>query len=178
MKGWQAGIASTLLGIAIWQAIVTIGDLQKFILPGPALVAETLWKSRVFILENAWITLTEVLLGLVLGALIGGITGFATAVTLTGLTALAYPLVTQGKPILSWPAYFVIMFEMTILFTGLFGFAGVLHHTRKPGRLSPQYREAFSVDRFGIFVPAAEAQRPEIEKLMRDAGAVEVEVAG
>ena len=56
-------------------------------------------------------------------ALIGGITGFATATALTGLTAMAYPLVTQGKPILSWPAFFVIMFEMTILFTGLFGFA-------------------------------------------------------
>ena len=73
MKSWQAGMASALLGIAIWQAIVTLGDLQKFILPGPLLVAETLWKSRVFILENAWITLAEVLLGLVLGALIGGI---------------------------------------------------------------------------------------------------------
>jgi len=110
-------------------------------------------------------------------ALIGGITGFATAVALTGLTALAYPLVTQGKPILSWPAYFVIMFEMTILFTGLFGFLGVLHHTKKPGRLSPHYRLQFSVDQFGVYVPAAAAKQAEIEKLMRDAGAVEVEVA-
>jgi len=110
-------------------------------------------------------------------ALIGGITGFATAVALTGLTALAYPMVTQGKPILAWPAYFIIIFEMTILFTGLFGFAGVLHHTRKPGRLSPHYRLPFSVDRYGIFVPAEQARRSEIEELMRAAGAVEVEVA-
>ena len=110
-------------------------------------------------------------------ALIGGITGFATAVALTGLTALAYPLITQGKPILAWPAYFIIIFEMTILFTGLFGFAGVLHHTRKPGRLSAHYRLPFSVDRYGIYVPADRAERSEIEKLMRDAGAVEVEVA-
>ena len=53
-------------------------------------------------------------------ALIGGITGFVTATALTGLTAMAYPLVTQGKPILSWPAFFVIMFEMTILSHRLF----------------------------------------------------------
>ncbi|MEE2945300.1 MAG: ABC transporter permease [Pseudomonadota bacterium] len=79
MKSWQAGIASTLLGLAIWQTIVTLGDLQKFILPGPALVAETLWKSRVIIIENAWVTLSEVLLGLVLGALIGGISAIMLA---------------------------------------------------------------------------------------------------
>ena len=111
-------------------------------------------------------------------ALIGGITGFATATFLTGLTALAYPLVTQGKPILSWPAYFVIMFEMTILFTGLFGFLGVLHHTRKPGKLSPHYRTTFSVDRFGVFVPAAAgAEQSSVEKLVRELGAVEAEVS-
>jgi hypothetical protein len=110
-------------------------------------------------------------------ALIGGITGFTTAVMITGLTALAYPLVTQGKPILSWPAYFVIMFEMTILFTGLFGFLGVLHHTRKPGRLTAQYRETFSVDRFGVYVRAAAgAEQSGVETVVRDAGAVEVEV--
>ena len=110
-------------------------------------------------------------------ALIGGITGFATATALTGLTAVAYPLVTQGKPILSWPAYFIIMFEMTILFTGLFGFLGVLHHTRKPGRLPAEYRTNFSVDRFGVYVPSsAGAEQGAVESLVRDAGAVEVEV--
>ncbi|GAB5390431.1 MAG: ABC transporter permease [Alphaproteobacteria bacterium] len=72
MKAWQAGILSALLGLTLWQSIVWAGDLQKFILPGPGLVAETLWKSRVIILENTWVTLIEVALGLVLGALIGG----------------------------------------------------------------------------------------------------------
>jgi hypothetical protein len=110
--------------------------------------------------------------------LIGGVTGFLTATALTGLTALAYPLVTQGKPILSWPAFFVIMFEMTILFTGLFGFLGVLHHARKPGRLPPHYRTTFSVDRFGVFVRAAVgAEQTTVEQLLRDAGAVEAEVS-
>lgn len=100
MKSLQAGIASALLGIAIWQAIVTIGDLQKFILPSPALVAETLWKSRVFILENAWITLTEVLLGLVLGALIGGISAIMLASSPVA-RALVRPMLvfTQAVPV-------------------------------------------------------------------------------
>ncbi len=109
-------------------------------------------------------------------ALIGGITGFVTATALTGLTALAYPLVTQGKPILSWPAFFVIMFEMTILFTGLFGFAGVLFHTwRSRRRLSPGYRDAFSVDRFGVYLPDAGTRTSELESLFEETGAVAVE---
>jgi hypothetical protein len=109
-------------------------------------------------------------------ALIGGITGFLTATALTALTSIAYPLITQGKPILSWPAFFVIMFEMTILFTGLFGFAGVLFHThRSRRRISAAYRETFSVDRFGVYVVDAGARKRDLEALLRDAGAVEVE---
>jgi hypothetical protein len=108
-------------------------------------------------------------------ALIGGITGFATAFALTALTSLAYPLITQGKPIVSLPAYFIIMFELTILFTGLFGFAGVMFHTRKTRRrISGAYRESFSVDRYGVFVPG-EAGSAIVEGVMRDTGAVAVE---
>jgi hypothetical protein len=109
-------------------------------------------------------------------ALIGGITGFLTATALTALTSLAYPLITQGKPILSWPAFFVIMFEMTILFTGLFGFAGVLFHThRSRRRISAGYRETFSVDRFGVYVVDPGTRKADLETLLRDAGAVAVE---
>lgn len=111
-------------------------------------------------------------------ALIGGITGFATAVLLTGWTSVAYPLVTQGKPILSWPAYVIIMFELTILFTGIYGLIGLLFHARKPSyRLSPRYRAAFSADRFGVYVPVAAAARAAVEEIVRHAGAVEVEAA-
>jgi hypothetical protein len=108
-------------------------------------------------------------------ALIGGITGFTTALALTSLTSLAYPLITQGKPIVSLPAYFIIMFELTILFTGLFGFGGVLFHThRTRKRMSGAYRESFSVDRYGVFVPG-EAGSAIIEGVMRDSGAVAIE---
>jgi hypothetical protein len=106
-------------------------------------------------------------------ALIGGITGFATAFALTSLTSLAYPLITQGKPIVSLPAYFIIMFEMTILFTGLFGFAGVLFHTHKSrSRLSPAYRAAFSNDRYGVFVPGSS---DKVAEIMKDTGAVAID---
>jgi putative hydroxymethylpyrimidine transport system permease protein len=79
MKPWQAGAASALIAIALWQAIVWIGELPRFILPGPLLVAETLWKSRALIWEHSLVTLTEVLIGLALGAVLGGLSAIALA---------------------------------------------------------------------------------------------------
>ncbi len=79
MKPWQAGVASGLIAVALWQAIVWIGELPRFILPGPLLVAETLWKSRALIWEHSLVTLTEVLIGLGLGAILGGLSAIALA---------------------------------------------------------------------------------------------------
>ena len=77
-----AGVA--FLGLLAWQAIVTLADLPRFILPGPYLVFATLWNSRMLIAEHALVTGVEVLLGLILGAACG----FASA-TLMVASALA-----------------------------------------------------------------------------------------
>ena len=68
-----------LLGLGIWQALVWITGAPHFILPSPWRVAQAAYKSRVIILDNAWITALEVFLGLLLGTLLG----VATAVQLT-----------------------------------------------------------------------------------------------
>jgi hypothetical protein len=58
---------------------------------------------------------------------LGGLTGFLTAVTLEfGPTSFLYPLIVAGKPtnLFTVPAFFPIMFELTILisaFTAVFG---------------------------------------------------------
>jgi molybdopterin-containing oxidoreductase family membrane subunit len=112
-----------------------------------------------------------------LWSLIGGITGFTTAVLLTAGTSLAYPLVTQGKPIVSIPPFIVVMFELTVLLTGIFALFAMLAHARRPTlRLSPNYRKAFSVDRWGVFVPVPDDRRRETEDLVRETSPVEVEV--
>lgn len=112
-------------------------------------------------------------------ALIGGITGCTTGLLITAGTSLAYPLVTQGKPIVSLPVFIVVMFELTILLTGIFALFAMLIHARRPKfTLSPHYRSEFSVDRWGVYVPlATEQDRKEAETLIRDTGAVEVEVS-
>lgn len=65
----------------------------------------------------------------VLGKIVflGGLTGFLTAVTLQfGPSSFLYPLIVAGKPtnLFTVPAFFPIMFELTILlsaFTAVFG---------------------------------------------------------
>ncbi len=112
-----------------------------------------------------------------LWALIGGITGCTTGLLLTSGTSLAYPLVTQGKPIVSLPPFVVFMFELTVLLTGIFALIALLVHSRRPVvKLDPNYRTQFSVDRWGIFVAADGSRRQEAESLVRETGAVDVEV--
>jgi hypothetical protein len=109
-------------------------------------------------------------------ALIGGITGFTTANLLTVGTSLSYPLIGQGKPIVSWPPFIIIMFELTILYTGLFAmFSWMVHAHRPKLKLSPQYRAAFSVDRWGIFVAAGDRDRERALEAVRATDPVEVE---
>ena len=67
-----------LLGLGIWQALVWITGAPHFILPSPWRVAQAAYKSRVIILDNAWITALEVLLGLLLGSLLGVGNGSST----------------------------------------------------------------------------------------------------
>lgn len=110
-------------------------------------------------------------------ALIGGITGCTTGLLLTAGTSLGYPLVTQGKPIVSIPPFIIFMFELTVLLTGIFGLVALLVHTRRPViKLDPSYRTSFSVDRWGVFVPADDGSRSEAEKLVRETGALDIEV--
>ena len=111
-----------------------------------------------------------------LWALIGGLTGCTTGLLLTAGTSLAYPLVTQGKPIVSIPPYIVVMFELTVLLTGIFSLFAMLVHARRPKlRLAATYRPEFSVDRWGIFIPVAADRRADVERLVADTGPISIE---
>jgi putative hydroxymethylpyrimidine transport system permease protein len=79
IRAWRQAAVSTLVALLLWQALVTFTGLPRFILPGPGLVAQTLWESRILIAENAVITIIEILVGLGLGALLGGITAIGLA---------------------------------------------------------------------------------------------------
>lgn len=84
--------AALLAALAGWQALVTLAELPRFILPGPGAVAATLWQSRALIARHALATGSEVLLGLGLGAALG----FASAI----LLAASAPARALLRPIL------------------------------------------------------------------------------
>ncbi|MBD0865913.1 MAG: ABC transporter permease [Rhodobacteraceae bacterium] len=93
-------LGALLLGLGLWQGLVMVTGVPRFILPGPILVAETIWTSRALIAEHAIVTFAEVLLGLCLG----GILGAATAILLAAsalMRAMLQPILvfTQAVPV-------------------------------------------------------------------------------
>lgn len=70
---------ATLLVLFLWQGVIWTTGVARFILPPPALVAETIWTSRALLAEHAAITMAEVLIGLILGAALGFVSAIALA---------------------------------------------------------------------------------------------------
>lgn len=117
--------------------------------------------------------------------LCGGIAGFLTAVALEFIpSTITYPLIVQGKPaalrdggFFTVPAFFPIMFELTVLFSAFAAVFGMLFMNRLPRWHHP----LFNWDRFakatddGFFL-AIEASDPRyaqanVLELLQHAGA-------
>ena len=97
---FRSPVLATLVALAAWQAIVWLGDLPAFILPGPARVAEALWLNRLTIAENAVVTIGEVLAGLALGAALGAATAIQLAASPASRAVMRPILVfTQAVPV-------------------------------------------------------------------------------
>jgi len=109
--------------------------------------------------------------------LAGGLAGFASGWALTIGTALAWPLRVGGKPIISWPAFFVIAFELTILFAALAGLVGFLRAARLPRRSAPDYRVATGVDLFDVLVSCEAEQVGPIRDALVNCGGEVLEAA-
>ncbi|WP_298296055.1 ABC transporter permease [uncultured Litoreibacter sp.] len=93
-------IWALLLGLALWQGIVWITSAPHFILPSPWRVAQAAFNSREVIAENALVTLTEVLLGLFIGTVLGALTAIQLAMSRTARRLMLPILVfTQAVPV-------------------------------------------------------------------------------
>jgi len=107
--------------------------------------------------------------------LTGGIAGVLTGLAITIGTTYEWDLNAGGKPIVSWPPFIVICFELMILLGGIFGFLGVLGLARVPTTESaPGYDGRFGEDRFGIVVRCDEAQAERVESMLKESGAEDV----
>lgn len=110
--------------------------------------------------------------------LTGAITGLVSGYGITSLTHSTWPMINPGgKPVVSLPAFAVIMFEATILFGGLFTFAGFIVHTGLPGwGLDKALRDPrVSDDKFGLVFTRAHAEdQQRIKEILEQTGAIEV----
>ena len=70
MKALRAGLIFLGL-VGAWQLLVWSTGVAPYILPGPLPVARALAARWETLLDNAWITIAEILLGLALGTLLG-----------------------------------------------------------------------------------------------------------
>ncbi|HKN12180.1 MAG TPA: DUF3341 domain-containing protein [Candidatus Binatus sp.] len=107
--------------------------------------------------------------------LMGGISGILTGLAITIGTTYEWRLDAGGKPLLSWPPFIIICFELMVLFGGIFGFLGVLMLSGIPAtEIAPGYNGRFGEDRFGIMVRCDEAEAARVESMMRESGAEEI----
>jgi len=83
-----------------WQGIVWLTGVPSFILPSPLRVAQAALDNRVLIAENALVTATEVILGLITGTVLGAFTAVQFANS-DRLHRLVMPLLifTQAVPV-------------------------------------------------------------------------------
>ncbi|EJF89326.1 ABC transporter permease [Bartonella tamiae] len=59
--------------LALWWLIAIIFHVPRYILPTPIDVAQALWSGRDYLFQHAFITLTEIILGFILGVAFGAV---------------------------------------------------------------------------------------------------------
>jgi hypothetical protein len=123
--------------------------------------------------------------GVRLFTLLGGLTGVASAFLLTIWTSLEWGLVTGGKYLQlepggsitgsSLPPFFIIAFEMMVLFGGVATLIGLVALARLPRfRPSPAFDPRFTNDRFGVTVHCLPERKASVRQILSTAGAEEV----
>jgi putative hydroxymethylpyrimidine transport system permease protein len=84
--------------LLLWQGVVWLTGVPRFLLPPPWLVGQALLHSAPLLADHALITLLEILLGLLGGVLIGGASALAMAL-LPPLQPWLLPLLVLGQTI-------------------------------------------------------------------------------
>ena len=118
-------------------------------------------KSRV-----GWFTLT--------GGILGLISGFALAV----YCSLEWKLIVSGKPIISLIPFFIVGFELTILFAVFGNVIGLLTQARLPTSKGMEYYDPrCSGEHFGVLAACEPMQQDDLEDFFQQKGG-EVRVFG
>ncbi len=93
-------------------------------------------------------------------------------------SAYDWPLNVGGKPMISWPAFIPVTFELTILFAGLATAAALFIACGLPNIGAKILDPRLTNDKFALFISAEDEQykQEEFSELFKKAGAHEVRV--
>ncbi len=157
-KIWSVSAIAVIL--ILWQGICSLGLVDSFLLPSPVQVIKALIEEFPVLMEHSMVTLSEALIGLVLGILFG----FVMAVIMDQVDALYkafYPLIvlTQTVPTVAIAPLLVLWFgyEMApkvilIVITTFFPITvGLLNGFRSADQDSINLLRAMGAGRWQIF---------------------------
>ncbi len=102
--------------LAVWEVWVSVRGVEHYLLPTPGRIAAAAWDERASLPGAAWHTLVIAALGLVLGAVVGGVLAVAVA-RVRLLRQVLYPLlaISQTIPMIVLAPLFVIWFGLGLL---------------------------------------------------------------
>ncbi|HXV37444.1 MAG TPA: DUF3341 domain-containing protein [Myxococcota bacterium] len=107
--------------------------------------------------------------------LIGGLAGVTTGYAMTIWMSNNWKIMLGGKPFASIPPYTIIAFELTILFGGLMTVIGLFVFGKLARfKLDPAYSPRFSAEDFGVVIRCRDQDVAEIDALLRENDATEV----
>ncbi|HXP29729.1 MAG TPA: ABC transporter permease [Stellaceae bacterium] len=111
-----APLAVGLLMLAGWEAMVRINSIPPYILPGPLLVAETLWRDGPSLLVSLTVTLRISLAALAAAVILGGALAILFAQSrLLEISLFPYAVILQVTPIVSIAPLIIIWVNDTFL---------------------------------------------------------------
>jgi len=111
--------------------------------------------------------------------LIGAITGGTTGFLLASITAVLFPHPTGGRPIITFPPYLIITYELTILFGILATVLGFLISARLPAIKERLYVPEASIDKFVVSVACQNVENiSRASDILRDLGVDEIRQVG
>ncbi len=84
--------------IAAWWAVTAFTSIPPFMLPAPGAVAQTLYQQAPYLAANAGVTLGEILLGLLVGTVLGGLAALGIAASAT-LQRWLWPILVLSQAI-------------------------------------------------------------------------------
>jgi ABC-type nitrate/sulfonate/bicarbonate transport system permease component len=110
---WRIVAPLVLLAVLLgaWEAWVRWADKPAWFLPAPSRVGRVLWSERALLLENGWVTLQEVLVGLAV-AIVAGVLIAVLIHASAVIERAVYPLViaSQAIPVIALAPLLLIWF--------------------------------------------------------------------